>query len=162
MPFYLYGSDEKSCHIDHMLLLAPNIQLSASNISLSLGTGSLSPEVLRAGCILFADGIEEAAMQPFLPTSQLVSGQGPTSAKNFFFQPGKKFKVTVFRDRYGVSQGGPGLGVTSYGDRLASGEMVLGDEVWLDSETCNRDPFKRPSQGAKWREEFDKIGRELD
>ncbi|KAL8638359.1 MAG: hypothetical protein Q9228_004485 [Teloschistes exilis] len=162
MPFYLYGSDEKSCHIDHMLLLAPNIQLSASNISLFLNEGSLSPENLRAGCILFADGVEEAAMQPFLPTSQLVSGQGPTSAKNFFFQPGKKFKVTVFRDRYGVSQGGPGLGDTDYGDKLASGEMVLGDEVWLDSETCNRDPFKRPSQVAKWREEFSKIGKELD
>ncbi|KAL8689385.1 MAG: hypothetical protein Q9218_004937 [Villophora microphyllina] len=162
MPFYLYGSDEKSCHIDHMLLLAPNIQLSASNISLSINTGSLPPDALRAGCVLFADGVEEAAMQPFLPTSELVSGQGPTSAKNFFFQPGKKFKVTVFRDKYGVGQGGPGLGDLDYGDRLGSGEMVLGDEVWIDSETVNRDPFKRPSQVAKWREEFDKIGKELD
>ncbi|KAL9592084.1 MAG: hypothetical protein Q9179_007074, partial [Wetmoreana sp. 5 TL-2023] len=71
MPFYLYGSSPESCHIDHMLLRAPNIQLSASEIALSLTSGSIPPEVLRQGCILFADGVQEAAMQPFLPTSEL-------------------------------------------------------------------------------------------
>ncbi|KAL8997652.1 MAG: hypothetical protein Q9169_003132 [Polycauliona sp. 2 TL-2023] len=160
MPFYLYGSPS-SVHIDHMLLRAPNIQLSASNISLSVSP-PLSASTLRNGAILFLDDIQESAMQPFLPTSHLVGGEGPTSKNNFFFQSGKKFKVSVFEDRYGVGAGGPGLGDVDYGRRLATGEVVLEGGIWVDSEGVNRDPFQRPSQTAKWREEFDKIGKELE
>ncbi|KAL8847899.1 MAG: hypothetical protein Q9221_007075 [Calogaya cf. arnoldii] len=163
MPFYLYGTPT-SLHIDHMLLLAPNIQLSASNITLSTDP-PIPAASLKNGCILYLDDVQESAMQPFLPTSQLVEGQGPTSVSNFFFHAGKRFKVSVFEDKYGVNAGGPGLGDVDYGKRLGTGEMVLGKEkgeIWVDSEGVNRDPFKRPSQTAKWREEFAKIGRELD
>ena len=160
MPFYLYGTPS-SLHIDHMLLLAPNIQLSASNVTLSVDPPILA-EKLKNGCILYLDGVQESAMQPFLPTSHLVGGTGPTSANNFFFRAGKKFKVSVFEDRYGIDAGGPGLGDVDYGKRLATGEVVLGGEIWVDSDGVNRDPFKRPSQTAKWREEFDKIGKELE
>ncbi|KAL8801326.1 MAG: hypothetical protein Q9182_004532 [Xanthomendoza sp. 2 TL-2023] len=163
MPFYLYGTPE-NIHIDHMLLRAPNIQLSAANITLDVFP-PISPTTLKAGCILFADEVPESAMQPFLPTSQLVGGRGPTSAGNFFFQKGRKFKVSVFEDRYAVGAGGPGLGDVDYGRRLGVGEMVLGKDggdVWVDSESVNRDPFKKPSQSAKWREEFAKIGKELE
>lgn len=160
MPFYLYGS-ENNCHIDHMLLLAPNTQLSAANVALHTDP-PVPASLLKEGCILYLDNVQEAAMQPFLPTSSLVSGQGPTSEKNFFFQKGKKFPVSVFRDRFGVSQGGPGLGDADYGERVATGEVVLGQDIWVDSEGVNRDPFKRPSQVAKWKEEFDKIGQELE
>ncbi|KAL8834411.1 MAG: hypothetical protein Q9176_007498 [Flavoplaca citrina] len=160
MPFYLYGTPS-SLHIDHMLLLAPNIQLSASNVTLSVDP-PIPAEKLKNGCILYLDGVQESAMQPFLPTSHLVGGTGPTSANNFFFQAGKRFKVSVFEDRYGIDAGGPGLGDVDYGKRLATGEVVLGGEIWVDSEGVNRDPFKRPSQTAKWREEFDKIGKELE
>ncbi|KAL8682657.1 MAG: hypothetical protein Q9186_001344 [Xanthomendoza sp. 1 TL-2023] len=163
MPFYLYGTPE-NIHIDHMLLRAPNIQLSASNITLDVFP-PIPAATLKAGCILFADEVQESAMQPFLPTSQLVGGQGPTSAGNFFFQKGRKFKVSVFEDRYAVGAGGPGLGDVDFGRRLGVGEMVLGEEggeVWVDSESVNRDPFKKASQTAKWREEFAKIGRELE
>lgn len=91
-----------------------------------------------------------------------MSGQGPTSEGNFFFRKGKKFQVSVFKDRYAVGAGGPGLGDVDYGDRVAVGEAVLGEGIWVDSEGVNRDPFKKPSQVNKWREEFDKIGKELD
>ena len=73
--------------------------------------------------------------------------------------------MSVFGDRYGVSTGGPGLGEVDYAERLATGELVLGKEkgdIWVDSEMVNRDPFKRPSQTAKWREEFALIGKELE
>lgn len=160
MPFYLYGTPENK-HIDHMLLLSPNIQLSAANVALTT-TPPVPASLLRQGCILYLDDVQEQAMQPFLPTSALVSGQGPTSAGNFFFQKGKKFRVSVFRDRFAVEAGGPGLADVDYGERVATGEVVLGEEVWVDSESVNRDPFKRPSQVAKWREEFAKIGRELE
>ncbi|KAL8650132.1 MAG: hypothetical protein Q9226_005273 [Calogaya cf. arnoldii] len=163
MPFYLYGTPS-SLHIDHMLLLAPNIQLSASNITLSTDP-PIPAASFKSGCILYLHGVQESAMQPFLPTSQLVGGQGPTSASNFFFQAGKRSKVSVFEDRYGVNAGGPGLGDVDYGKRLGTGDMVLGKEkgeIWVDSEGVNRDPFKRPSQTAKWKEEFAKIGRELE
>ncbi|KAL8918120.1 MAG: hypothetical protein Q9208_007562 [Pyrenodesmia sp. 3 TL-2023] len=160
MPFYLYGTPE-NVHIDHMLLLSPNIQLSAANVALTT-TPPVPASLLRQGCILYLDDVQEQAMQPFLPTSALVSGQGPTSKGNFFFQPGKRFKVSVFRDRFAVGEGGPGLADCGYGERVATGEVVLGSEVWVDSESINRDPFKRPSQVARWREEFAKIGRELE
>ncbi|CAL8576841.1 hypothetical protein XPA_002707 [Xanthoria parietina] len=163
MPFYLYGTPS-SIHIDHMLLLAPNIQLSASNIHLSVDP-PIPAANLKNGCILYLDEVQESAMQPFLPTSQLVGGRGPTSASNFFFCAGRRFQVSVFEDRYGISTGGPGLGDVDYGARLATGEIVLGKdagEIWVDSEGVNRDPFKRPSQTAKWREEFAKIGKELE
>ncbi|KAL8934252.1 MAG: hypothetical protein Q9216_005994, partial [Gyalolechia sp. 2 TL-2023] len=105
MPFYLYG-DPSAPHIDHMLLLAPNIQLSA-HISLSV-TPPLPPSLLREGCILLLHDVREASMQPFLPTttspspsssSSLVPGQGPTSERNFFFKRGSRFQASVFRDR---------------------------------------------------------------
>ncbi|KAL8784728.1 MAG: hypothetical protein Q9213_003825, partial [Squamulea squamosa] len=73
MPFYLYGTPS-SLHIDHMLLRAPNIQLSASNINLSVSP-PIPATTLKNGCILYLDGIQESAMQPFLPTSELVGGQ---------------------------------------------------------------------------------------
>lgn len=160
MPFYLYGTPSAP-YIDHMLLLAPNIQLSAPISSLSVDP-PLSPSLLKEGAILLLHDVHESAMQPFLPTSSLVGGQGPTSEGNFFFRKGKKFQVSVFKDRFAVGAGGPGLGDVDFGQRVAVGEAVIGDGVWVDSEGVNRDPFKRPSQVAKWREEFDKIGKELD
>ena len=162
MPFYLYGSGSEY-HIDHMLLRAPNCQLSGSNVKLSLAD-VISEEQIREGCILIAHDVEEEAMQPFLPTSELVGGSGPTSKKNFFFQSGKKFKVSVFKDKYSSKHGGPGLGEVDYRDRLTTGEMILGadGEVWIDSETVNRDPFKRAVPVAAWIDEFNKIGMELE
>ncbi len=68
----------------------------------------------------------------------------------------------MFRDRYAVGEGGPGLGECGYEGRVATGEVLLGEECWVDGEGVNRDPFKRPSKVARWREEFAKIGRELE
>ena len=144
-----------------MLILAPKIRLSAANIILKT-TPSISPSLLKEGCILYLENVQEAAMQPFLPTSAVVSRQGPDEYGDFLLQQGKKFQVSVFRDRFGVSQGGPGLAEIDYGATTATEEILLGDEVWVDSESITRDPFKRPSQMVKWREEFDKIGKELE
>ncbi|KAL9612143.1 MAG: hypothetical protein Q9167_003259 [Letrouitia subvulpina] len=161
MPFYLYGSGAEF-HMDHMLLRAPNCQLSASNIKIFLNE-NVTEDHFRDGCLLFAHNVEEEAMQPFLPTSELVGGSGPTSKKNFFFKSGKKFQISVFKDKYSYKAGGPGLANVDYGDRLATGEMVLGTEgeVWVDSETVNRDPFARRPPVNDWIDEFNKIGEEL-
>lgn len=160
MPFYLYGT-RSEMHIDHILVKAPNVQLSAAKVQLSLDQDVPSAD-LRSGCILFAEGIQEAAMQPFLPTKQLVGG-GENAAKNhFFFRAGQSFDVTVFNDKYATRQGGPGLADVDYRDRIASGKMNLKEDVWIDSETVNRDPFKRPTPVDDWKKEFDLIGKELD
>lgn len=145
-----------------MLLRAPNCQLSASNVKLFLND-NVTEDQFRDGCLLFAHNVEEEAMQPFLPTSELVGGSGPTSKKNFFFQSGKKFQVSLFKDRYSYKAGGPGLADVDYSDRLATGELVLGSEgeVWVDSETVNRDPFARLPPVNDWIDEFNKIGQEL-
>ena len=103
-------------------------------------------------------------MQPFLPTKQLT-GEGDPIQNHFFFRKGAKRSVTVFKDKYGLRAGGPGLADVDYRDRIASGEIVLSGEevdVWVDSEMVNRDPFKRPSPVDDWKKEFDLIGKELE
>ncbi|THH16278.1 hypothetical protein EW146_g4346 [Bondarzewia mesenterica] len=73
MPFYLYGTPDEQ-HIDHMLLRAPNIQLSAANVALSTDPVLISDD-LQKGLILYAEGLHERSMQPFLPTSQVLQNE---------------------------------------------------------------------------------------
>ena len=159
MPFYLYGNQTEK-HIDHMLLKAPNIQLSAAKVGLSLDT-EIAAGDLQDGCIVFAEGVHEAAMQPFPPTKDLV-GDGNPANNHFVFREGQSFDITVFKDKFAVRRGGPGLANIDYRDRIANGKMTLAKDVWVDSETVNRDPFKKPSPIDDWRKEFDLIGKELE
>ena len=155
MPFYLYGTPSEP-HIDHMLLRAPNIQLSASSILLNLDK-PLSEDQLSRGAILYAHDIYEETMQPFLPTKDLLDAQGTP----FFFRTGQRFAVTVYDDVKDVTAEGPGLADVEPEKEIAKGVITLKDNVFVDSEAVNRDPFKKPSKYPAWKEEFDKIGEKL-
>jgi hypothetical protein len=154
-PFYLYGNKEEK-NIDHMLLRAPNSQFSAEDVKLELDQ-HLSDEQLAAGPLLCLQSIYEEPSQPFPENDELQA------SSSFWFKPGQKLAVKIYRDTHEPTANGPGLASSceNQTNLLASGHMTLGSSVFVDSETMNEDPFKKPEKMAKWREEFDKIGKSM-
>jgi hypothetical protein len=165
MPFYLYGSPSEP-HIDHALLTSPNIQLSAADVKLDLpGSSSIPLGPSEPPLVLMLDDVREEQMQPF-PSKNSVLATLP----DFFFQPGKKFEVSIWKDpcpgepdaenivgawqALGRDGGEEGL--------VARGTMVLGESAFVDAEQLNFDPHKRVDAVGAWAEEFKKIGKELD
>ena len=184
-PFYLYGSS-KEMHIDHMLLRAPNAQLSAENVqwgaasdqpagpnlsvsaamgsfgaSLSIGSGGgakgPSDADLGKGLIAVATNVYERAMQPF-PTNDEIR-----ASTCFFFRPGAKLEVAVYRDPDPATATGPGLAqLERLGKPLATGSITLGEGLLVDTDGPNRDPFPRFEAYSEWKKEFDQIGKAMN
>ncbi|KAF7588521.1 hypothetical protein BBP40_005548 [Aspergillus hancockii] len=153
VPFYLYGSG-KQWHISHMLLQAPNATLSASNLTLDDKlASSLGQEFAERGAILALTEVPEKAMQPF------ATSKGDLST-NFFFRPDKKFEVKVWNDPRGASAAGPGLleGLKN----PVEGAITLSNEIHVDMEWLNKDPFEQGDTVGKWRDEFSQIGKKLE
>ena len=157
MPFYLYGT-QNELHIDHILVRSPNIQLSAP---VTIDTASSIPaDILAKGAILYAKGIEEAAMQPFPATETNTFAQEP----DFFFRPGQKFPIQVFQDPHPADGSGPGLADVADARLLAEGSMTVGEGGYVDAYALNRDPFERvegDEKFRKWKRVFDRIEEEL-
>ena len=157
MPFYVYGS-QNEVNIDHILVRSPNIQLSAT-VAIDL-LNTIPADVLAKGAILWANGIEEAAMQPFPATE----GNAFARESDFFFRPGQKFQVQVFEDKKAVDATGPGLADVGDSKVLAEGTMTLGQDVYVDAYALNKDPFERlegDEKFRKWKKVFDRIEQEL-
>ncbi|EKG20154.1 Pyridoxal phosphate-dependent decarboxylase [Macrophomina phaseolina MS6] len=167
MPFYLYGSDISSLdspsqqlYMDHALLCSPNIQLSASIASLSFPSSPKRSATDRP-LVLFLDDVREGTMQPF-PTSNATLASLP----NFFFAKDKEYSISIWQDPVGGSQDGEeiwraweGLGKGGSEEGLVGrGKAVLGEDVWVDSEQLNFDPYKPVDNTAAWKKEFSKIG----
>jgi hypothetical protein len=154
MPFYLYGAED-DMHLSHMLVYAPNIDLSASNLSFSPALPQEAVALLPKGLILSLSRISEEALQPFPSENKKLS-------EDFFFRNGKKFAVKVWKDPKGPKDKGPGL-LENLGDPLYTGEVTLGKYVVVDVEGPNVDPFKhdKPIESS-WQGELDKIGDMLD
>lgn len=163
MPFYLYGSPS-NYHIDHALLTSPNIQLSAGDIELDLSEASSFQFRAAQPLVLMLDTVHEQTMQPF-PSSNSVLASLP----DFFFQPGKKFDVSIWEDPTSGNldaeqtlSAWEGFGRDGNEDGLAGrGTLILGNSVFVDAEQLNFDPYKRVDDVGAWTEEFDKIGKEL-
>jgi hypothetical protein len=128
MPFYLYGGLDEM-HIDHMLLHAPNAQLTASNVALEIEGGDKSKVAsgLRKGLIGIVDTLPEHLMQPFTAENH------PT-----FFRSGVQVAVTIYQDHRTSQAPGPGL-VVGLGTPIAHGTITLGDSVFVDSYMINVD-----------------------
>ena len=161
MPFYLYGN-QNEVNIDHVLLRSPNISLSADNVRLELDA-MIPDEVLAKGALLFAEGIEEAAMQPFQSTEGANSGSLGTDS-SFFFRPGQKFPFKVVEDTKEVDAEGPGLTACHDAKVIAKGTFTLREGLYVDSFQLNKDPFERvdgDEKYKKWKKVFDRIEQEL-
>ncbi|KAI0267000.1 PLP-dependent transferase [Gloeopeniophorella convolvens] len=127
-PFYLYGTTEQQ-HIDHMLLRAPNAQLSADKVELNLDK-KLPKEELERGALLMIDR-QEVAMQPF-------NEENPPS----FFIYNATFNVTVYRDPREAVAHGPGLASINETEKLASGTMQLSSKaIYVDYMELNTEDF---------------------
>lgn len=182
MPFYLYG-DSKEANIDHVIVKAPNSQLSASGCKLDMDAELPWDQPL----VLFLDDVYEAPMQPFPPNNEIVSRNGAILApqkavdseydseyvvtsetqgakkrrSGFFFRPGAKFQVSVYLD--GCSDDPSSEYVCfKYADPIGNGHITLGEGVYVDTEAMNKDPFKKVDKVKEWRHEFDQIGKELE
>ena len=164
VPFYLYGTPT-DLNIDHILVRAPNIQLSADNVSLSLDK-AISADALSKGAILLIHDYVEAAMQPF-QSSEGPLGDTLAVDSRFFFTPGREFTVSVYEDAKGAGEPGPGIldGLDNGAKLIGKGKMKLGKGRYVDSVQINKDPYEVPEGDEKfkaWKKVFDQIGKELD
>lgn len=158
MPFYLYGTDSQY-HMSHMLLRSPNIALRAGNVKLNIDNTEAVEKEIQRGAILSLSDVHEASRQPFPDKNADLPNE-------FFFRQGQQFQVTVWRDPREADQGAGGLIAELFEDGskshlLASGTVELSEDVQVDAESVNKDIFKRFDKVTRWREEFNKIGREL-
>lgn len=136
-PFYLYGTQDQQ-HIDHMLLKAPNAQLSSDNVDLVLDS-QLSLSQLENGVLLYLNFFERS-MQPFNAVN-----------KPFFFTPGAEIEVEIYEDPFPPTAHGPGLAVSdedsdNRGIRpmlIASGVIRLGESVFVDYDDLNKEDNRR-------------------
>ncbi|KAF4984522.1 hypothetical protein FZEAL_318 [Fusarium zealandicum] len=156
MPFYLYGT-EQEMHMTHMLVKAPNVSLSASNVKFEPSLGDMAhskalSELLADGLILGLSEIPEDAMQPFAETNHDL-------AEDFFFSHKKKFQVKVWEDPKGAKGVGPGLLKGLGEDALYEGEVTLGENVFVDVEGPNEDRHKdRKVESDSWQRKLDEVG----
>ena len=132
MPFYLYGTREQP-HIDHMLLLAPNIQLSAGSVELELKDGtSLTDDELVKGVIAVATNVREKSMQPF---PIMKSSEVPDS---FWFKQGFKMDVKIYRDPFPTSTTDR-INMDEVKELLEEGTITILGDVYVDSDKLNGD-----------------------
>lgn len=137
MPFYLYGTG-REIHIDHVLVKAPNAQLSAGEVTFELveGSESVFAAGLETGFIAVADALPEHLMQP-LTLERLKS----------FFHPGAKLVLSIYPDEAAQSQGG-GLW-DNLGEPIARSRITLGGNTFLDDYMINLDAPAEMSQSPK-------------
>ena len=160
MPFYLYGSVNQF-HISHMLLQAPNVNLSACDVKLELGDAQSDEVSTRLGkgegLILTLTEFREETMHPFPPDNK----NAVYTSTDFFFQKGKTFKVKIYEDPNPAVAQGPGL-LDELRAPIARGKMALGNDVHVDAEELNKDPLEVQNEGSKWDKDLDLIGETLD
>jgi hypothetical protein len=127
MPFYLYGT-EQEMHIDHILVKAPNVQLSAGEVSFELieGSESVFAARLKDGLIGVADTLPEHLVQPF--TSDLKS----------FFHRGAKLDLTIYPDKEVAQSQGYDLR-DKLDEPIARARITLGGNTFVDAHMINLD-----------------------
>jgi glutamate/tyrosine decarboxylase-like PLP-dependent enzyme len=188
IPFYLYGTSTDA-NIDHVIVRAPNTQMSAGQCTVEVD--GMSDSHWQKPLLLVIEDVYEAPMQPFPPNREIGSKHGAIvtykhadeeydalgaegSAVNhsdtrngklrgssFFFRPRAKFSVSVWEDTKRTEPSSESAR-PDQGPLIGRGTLTLGESVFVDSEAMNYDPFKKVEKIAEWRYEFDQIGKELD
>jgi hypothetical protein len=126
MPFYLYGTPEEK-HIEHMLLRAPNVQISADCVKLDV-TPALNADQLAKGVILHINRPERALQPP-----------AEDNKPEKMFKPDASFDVIIMEDIKPAVAHGPGL--AEGGKQLATGKVTLGKAVYVDWQEINAEDF---------------------
>lgn len=149
-PFYMYGTQNQK-HLSHMLLRAPNAVLSARNVELSDNLTDIVNQKIENGLVLTLTNVREACIQPLPKNNEQISKQS-----NFFFRQGRTFDVKVWSDPTWRTAAGPGL-LDNLVNPIAIGTMTLKDDVYVDVESSNRDPFEEKQTLTPWEDELKKI-----
>ena len=138
MPFYLYGTRQEM-HIDHILVQAPNAQLSAGEVTLELIEGSepVFAAGLRNGLIAVADALPEHLMRPFT-SDRIVS----------FFHPGAKIDLSIYLDDNAAQSQGYDL-CDKLGEPIARSRITLGGNTFVDEYMINLDVSVAMAQSPK-------------
>ncbi|KAI1431521.1 pyridoxal-dependent decarboxylase domain-containing protein [Xylaria sp. CBS 124048] len=89
------------------------------------------------------------------------TGRGPVRRSNFFFRPGATFKVGVWEDNDRSDESARHASF-ELGKFIGRGTLTLGENVYVDSEAINFDPFRKIEKVSEWRYEFSHIGKELE
>ncbi|KAJ7243183.1 pyridoxal phosphate-dependent transferase [Mycena haematopus] len=136
-PFYVYGTPNE-IDIDHVLVRAPNAQISSDRVALDVQPALTASDLARG--VIARVLRPEAAMQPF-------------TADHMVFRPDASFPVEVFTD---VQDG--------VGTRIAQGTLTMGKMVFVDCVDLNEENFfktPRSVAGEKtWAEVVkEKLGR---
>ncbi|KAI0304298.1 pyridoxal phosphate-dependent transferase [Multifurca ochricompacta] len=137
MPFYLYGTPWE-IHLDHVLLCAPNAQLSAGEVTVELleGDEPTFTAGLKNGFVVVADALPEYLMQPL------------TANRNtHFFRPGAKFDMSIYLDPNATYPQKPDL-CNRLGDPIARATITLNENTFVDAYMINVD-------APSWREIWD-------
>ena len=123
-PFYLYGTTTEH-HVDHMLLRAPNAQITSELVTVNC-TPALTADQYARGVIAYLNRPEDS-MQPL------------TADSASFFKPGTTFNVTIFEDPNAANAHGPDL--SKGGAPLTQGTITLGKTVYYDAKMLNVEDF---------------------
>ena len=126
MPFYLYGTGQE-IHIDHILVKAPNAQLSAGEVAFELieGNESALAAGLKDGLIGVANTLSEHSMQPF--TSERLES---------FFYHGAKLNLTVYADKEVAQSQGYDL-CGKLDEPIGRVRITLGGNTFVDNHMIN-------------------------
>jgi hypothetical protein len=126
MPFYLFGTSQEQ-HIEHMLLRAPNVQISGDRVQLDIQP-PLSAAQLAKGVLLQINRPERALQPP--------AADNPPER---MFRRGASFDVTIVDDTKPAVSQGPGL--AAGGNQLARGKLTLAGGVHVDWKDINTEDF---------------------
>lgn len=143
MPFYLYGTPTQQ-HIDHIFLRAPNVQLTASNVTLNLRlplSDMRMAQGLMEGLIVVLDDEYEDVKQPFGELNRPI-----------FFAIGAIFNIKVYEDQRRSDDPIKGMVAEFYPPPipLTTGTLVLGKaaKLYQDSSKINCDVIEGGSAEA--------------
>ena len=137
MLFYLYGG--KQLHIDHVLLVSPNIQLNTDCITIKRLTRMDGSPLSELRCDATVEATEaklgrstgigspyvmhfvhvpERAMQPFPKNGDIAEDE------NFFFQSEREYEIVISKD-------------VSMREVFAKGIVWLSDYLFIDTDMLN-------------------------
>ncbi|KAJ0341914.1 hypothetical protein KNSL1_010912 [Colletotrichum chrysophilum] len=148
MPFYLYGTPTEA-NIDHVIVRAPNTQLSAGRCDLKFyNENDMDPGIWNKPLVLLIEDVREAPMQPFPPNSEIGSKNGAIVAHNDYHRQNASKSASAEakatqkngpRDWY---QNGRSNWYGNGNNNFANNVVNEAQKKYLSNITCSRCPKK--------------------
>ncbi|KAF5492470.1 putative L-tyrosine/L-aspartate decarboxylase [Colletotrichum siamense] len=148
MPFYLYGTPTEA-NIDHVIVRAPNTQLSAGRCDLKFyNENDMDPGIWNKPLVLLIEDVREAPMQPFPPNNEIGSKNGAIVAQDDYHRQNasksgsteaKATQKNSPRDWY---QNGRSNWYGNGNNNFAKNVVNEAQKKYLSNITCSRCPKK--------------------